>query len=130
MAEALKNVAAIDFRIPAGIRLVRVNPLTGLLAQPGEKWIYEAFKPGTEPTPNDQIIDGGSDDGTQEALISPDSPSPGGAGLGGTTGTGFLPAVPPAFGGVGTSMSPGPAASPYVPPATRGAPTSGTGGLY
>jgi len=51
MAAALKDKPAIPFRIPPGIRLVRVNPVTGLLAQSGDKnVIYEAFKPGTEPT--------------------------------------------------------------------------------
>jgi penicillin-binding protein 1A len=50
MAEALKDVPATPFRIPPGVRLVRVNPETGHLAQAGDsKVIYEAFKPGTEP---------------------------------------------------------------------------------
>jgi len=51
MATALKDKPAIPFRIPPGIRLVRVNPKTGQLAQAGDKnVIFEAFKPGTEPT--------------------------------------------------------------------------------
>jgi penicillin-binding protein 1A len=50
MAEALKDVPATPFRIPPGVRLVRVNPETGHLAQAGDaRVIYEAFKPGTEP---------------------------------------------------------------------------------
>ncbi len=51
MAAALADKPAIPFRIPPGIMLVRVNPATGQLARPGDKnVIYEAFKPGTEPS--------------------------------------------------------------------------------
>jgi penicillin-binding protein 1A len=50
MAEALKDVPATPFRIPPGVRLVRINPETGQLAQAGDsRVIYEAYKPGTEP---------------------------------------------------------------------------------
>ena len=52
MADALEGRPAIPFRIPEGIRLVRVNATTGLPARPGEKnVILEAFIPGTEPDP-------------------------------------------------------------------------------
>ena len=61
MAEALKDKPAIPFRIPPGIRLVRVNPLTGLVARPGERdVIWEAFKPGTEPVVPGPVLDGGA----------------------------------------------------------------------
>ncbi len=50
MMAALKDKPAIPFRIPPGIRLVRVNAKTGQLARPGDGGvILEAFKPGTEP---------------------------------------------------------------------------------
>jgi penicillin-binding protein 1A len=50
MMAALKDKPAIPFRIPPGIRLVRVNAKTEQLAKPGDRdVIYEAFKPGTEP---------------------------------------------------------------------------------
>jgi len=50
MAEALADSPATPFRIPPGIRLVRVNAETGLPANPGDrKVILEAFLPGTEP---------------------------------------------------------------------------------
>jgi penicillin-binding protein 1A len=50
MAEALKDKPATPFRVPPGIRLVRVNAMTGRPAQPGEtNVIYEAFKPDTVP---------------------------------------------------------------------------------
>ena len=50
MAEALADQPAIPFRIPPGVRRVRIDGDTGLL--PGattERVILEAFKPGTEP---------------------------------------------------------------------------------
>ena len=51
MKEALENTPAIPFRIPPGIRLVRVSAKTGRPARPGDgQVIYEAFKPGTIPT--------------------------------------------------------------------------------
>ncbi|MFQ5535012.1 MAG: penicillin-binding protein 1A [Sphingomonadales bacterium] len=62
MKEALKGQPAVPFRIPAGIRLVRVNATTGLPAAPGDrKVILEAFKPGTEPTGNRMVLDGSED---------------------------------------------------------------------
>jgi penicillin-binding protein 1A len=46
-----------------GIRLVRVNPATGPVARPGERdVIWEAFKPGTEPTVPGPVLD--ADPGT------------------------------------------------------------------
>jgi penicillin-binding protein 1A len=60
MAAALEDTPAIPFRVPPGIRLVRVNASTGLVAQRGEKKIiFEAFKPGTEPTELGPVVDGG-----------------------------------------------------------------------
>ena len=60
MADALKDQPAIPFRIPAGIRLVRVNQDTGKLAKPGDrKVVLEAFKPGSEPSGTQVVIDGG-----------------------------------------------------------------------
>jgi len=54
MGEALKDAPRTPFRIPPGLRLVRVNPATGQLAQPGDRpVIMEAFRPGTEPGADD-----------------------------------------------------------------------------
>jgi penicillin-binding protein 1A len=59
MAAALKDKPATAFRIPPGIRLVRVNAATGQLARPGDRTvIYEAFKPGTEPNGNNVVVSG------------------------------------------------------------------------
>jgi len=68
MAEALKDVPATPFRIPPGVRLVRVNADTGQLAQAGDaRDIYEAFKPGTEPrsdSPAERAVGGQPNDST------------------------------------------------------------------
>ena len=67
MAKALENQPAIPFRIPPGIRLVRVNPRTGLLARRGERGvILEAFKRGTEPSGGGGVLDG-SESGQMQA---------------------------------------------------------------
>ena len=53
MTDALASEPAIPFRIPPGIRLVRVDATTGAPAQPGDiRVLLEAFKPGTEPSAN------------------------------------------------------------------------------
>ena len=59
MAEALADRPSIPFRIPPGIRLVRVNAATGALARPGESnVIFEAFKPGTVPNSPGEVLQG------------------------------------------------------------------------
>jgi penicillin-binding protein 1A len=77
MAGALKDKPATAFRIPPGIRLVRVNAATGQLARPGDKTvIYEAFKPGTEPTGDSVVVNGyGASDGVQPASAPGDAPA-------------------------------------------------------
>ncbi|WP_297002021.1 MULTISPECIES: penicillin-binding protein 1A [unclassified Thalassospira] len=60
MRGALEGTKAIPFRTPPGIRMVRVEARTGLPARPGDQdVIWEAFKPGTIPASNDNVIDGG-----------------------------------------------------------------------
>ncbi len=57
MRDALKNEPGVPFRIPSGIRLVRINAATGEPAKPGDsKVILEAFKPGTEPRPGQHAV--------------------------------------------------------------------------
>jgi penicillin-binding protein 1A len=59
MKRALDGKPAIPFRIPRGIRMVRVNAGTGQLARAGDrKVILEAFKPGTEPTGRSAVLEG------------------------------------------------------------------------
>lgn len=61
MKQALKGKPVIPFRIPEGIRLVRVNAVTGQPARPGEKnVILEAFLPGTEPGGGKVVVLDGS----------------------------------------------------------------------
>ncbi|MED5396348.1 MAG: penicillin-binding protein 1A [Pseudomonadota bacterium] len=61
MVAALKDKPAIPFRIPPGIRLVRIDGATGRLARAGDQnVILEAFKPGTEPTGREQVLEGES----------------------------------------------------------------------
>ena len=61
MLEALRNKSALPFRIPPGIRLVRVNAKSGKQARPGDKQIIlEAFKPGTVPTGRAEVLEGES----------------------------------------------------------------------
>ncbi|MEE2692847.1 MAG: penicillin-binding protein 1A [Pseudomonadota bacterium] len=62
MADALKDEAAIPFRVPSGIRLVRVNAKTGRPARPGDSnVILEAFKAedvlASGPTTDDLSLD-------------------------------------------------------------------------
>jgi len=49
--QALKDAPKIPFRMPPGVRLVRVDRKSGRLARgaEGPTIIYEAYKPGTEP---------------------------------------------------------------------------------
>ncbi|MDA0996818.1 MAG: penicillin-binding protein 1A [Proteobacteria bacterium] len=59
MKDVLENQPAIPFRTPPGIRLVRVEAGTGRPARPGDKdVILEAFKPGTMPTADGDVIEG------------------------------------------------------------------------
>ena len=60
MREALAGQPGIPFRMPPGIRLVRVNSETGEPATSADaKIILEAFKPGTEPrTGQLAVLDG------------------------------------------------------------------------
>lgn len=49
--DALADKTAVPFRVPPGIRFVRIDALTGLPAKAGNDGsIVEAFLPGTEPT--------------------------------------------------------------------------------
>ena len=64
MGDALKDKPAIPFRVPPGIRLVRVNAHTGLLTSANDRQaIWEAFKPGTEPTGHEAVLDGAVEGG-------------------------------------------------------------------
>ncbi|PZO88617.1 MAG: penicillin-binding protein [Micavibrio aeruginosavorus] len=58
MKEALKDTPATPFRVPPGIKNVRINASTGRAAMPGDKnIIWEAFVTGTEPNLDDYVLD-------------------------------------------------------------------------
>ncbi len=67
MREALRDVQATPFRIPSGVRMVRIDPRTGLLPGPDvnpDDTIIEWFRPDTEPTRNvsaSPFVFGGTD---------------------------------------------------------------------
>src|SRR3982075_3500384 len=71
---ALADKPAIPFRVPAGIKLIRVDAKSGMRAGPGEggRTILEAFKPGTAPPDNYSVIGVADADGRQQQ-IPPDS---------------------------------------------------------
>jgi penicillin-binding protein 1A len=77
MGEALKGKPAIPFRIPPGMRMVRINAKTGAPARPGESdVVLEPFKPGTEPTAEmRQVLDGSGAFETTPA-VGPSAPPP------------------------------------------------------
>ena len=51
----------VPFRVPPGIKLIRIDPKTGMRAGPGtERAILEAFKPGTAPPDSYSVVGFGS----------------------------------------------------------------------
>jgi penicillin-binding protein 1A len=79
MKFALADKPAVPFRVPSGIKLIRIDPKTGLRAGPGtERAILEAFKPGTAPPDNYSVIGYGNGEGgggpvPYGAGVSPDA---------------------------------------------------------
>ncbi len=57
MKVALADKPAVPFRVPPGIKLVRVDAKSGMRAGPGDqRVILEAFKPGTAPPDNYSVV--------------------------------------------------------------------------
>jgi len=57
---ALADKPSVPFRVPPGIKLVRVDLKTGMRAGPGtERAIVEAFKPGTAPPDSYSVVGSG-----------------------------------------------------------------------
>jgi penicillin-binding protein 1A len=57
MKVALADKPAVPFRVPPGIKLIRVDLKTGQRAGPdSQKVILEAFKPGTAPPDNAAVV--------------------------------------------------------------------------
>jgi penicillin-binding protein 1A len=73
MKVALADKPAVPFRVPPGIKLIRVDPRTGMRAGPGDqRVILEAFKPGTAPSDNYSTI-GVSDADGRPVGVSPEA---------------------------------------------------------
>ncbi len=116
MAEAMKGKPATPFRVPPGLRMVRVDPETEELAPPSAKnAIWEAFIPGTEPQ-----------EGVERVVLDG---SVTGQAAQGAAAAGF---APPATGTEGAPVViEGAPPDPYVSHQTPVTPsTQGTGGLY
>ena len=73
MKLALADKPAIPFRVPAGIKLIRVDAMTGTRAGPGDgrATILEAFKPGTAP-PDDYSMFDADDIDPRQPMMPPD----------------------------------------------------------
>jgi penicillin-binding protein 1A len=84
MEKALEKEPATPFRIPPGVRLVKINAATGAPAPGGGPGVIdEAFRPGTEPGTNVFVgqddclsISGSCGDGTTTAGTNPDGTNP------------------------------------------------------
>lgn len=88
ITEAIKGKAPVPFRMPPGVRMVRVNPHTETPAAPSDKnAIWEAFLPDTEPQegrPRQILEDSAPASGNGEgqgasdmqAPVETDAPSP------------------------------------------------------
>lgn len=116
MEAALKDVPAMPFRTPPGIKHIRVNAHTGARAQPGDtNVIWEAFVQGTEPGDSPVMIEDTSAYGpTPSASDGGGVFNNGGAIINGSTGT----------------VSPMPLPTPEPSPGSGSEATTGTGGLY
>lgn len=151
MKEALKDTPPTPFRVPPGIKNVRINAETGRAAMAGDKnVIWEAFVTGTEPNLDNYVLDTNVIGG-QEAFDPYASDSNDGA-YGYTEEPSYQGADPYASGAQGqepyypaaddsfTSFSrerggAGNGSAPVYPQPTQTPPTnnsdfSGTGGLY
>jgi penicillin-binding protein 1A len=70
---ALSDKPPVPFRVPTGIKLIRIDPRSGLRAGPGtERAILEAFKPGTAPPDNYSVI-GVTDPDGRQLSVTPDA---------------------------------------------------------
>jgi penicillin-binding protein 1A len=74
---ALAEKPATPFKIPAGIKLVRVDSKSGMRAGPGDggRTILEAFKPGTAPPDNYSAIGVADAEGRLPPAVAPDAGS-------------------------------------------------------
>jgi penicillin-binding protein 1A len=73
MKVALADKPAVPFRVPPGIKLIRIDAKTGMRAGPGDqRVILEAFKPGTAPPDNYSVV-GVTDPDGRPIGVSPEA---------------------------------------------------------
>jgi penicillin-binding protein 1A len=120
MKTYLGDTPTPPFRIPPGIRMVRVNPATGQPDFGDPAGIWEAFKPGNEPGDDNFVLNGATLAARlhEEGETMSDTPDSSGSNSGAPDEMqdGSTPSLPPLN---------SPPASPHAAPATIG-----TGGLY
>ena len=124
-----KDKPAKPFRVPPGLRMVRVNPTTGEPAEFGDrKAIWEAYLPGTDPQPGvpQPVLDGSGQTGGSGAWREAVLPGVDYGAQSGAGATGDETGTAPAAGGAPLLSAP-PAAA---PPRTGAPATEGTGGIY
>jgi penicillin-binding protein 1A len=75
MKLALADKPPTPFKVPPGIRLVRIDAKSGMRPNPGEggRTILEAFKPGTAPPENYSLVGVAEQEGRVPQEIPPDS---------------------------------------------------------
>ena len=81
VAAAIKDQVDTPFRVPPGIKLISIDPKSGLRSS-GAGTILEAFKPGTAP-PDSYSVIGGGGGGGKGVSISKDVDRSVGTGTGG-----------------------------------------------
>jgi penicillin-binding protein 1A len=70
---ALADKPPVPFRVPSGLKLVRIDPRTGMRAVGGEgRSIYEAYKPGTSPPESYAVIGAPPDSDGRSYTAPPD----------------------------------------------------------
>ncbi|MGL4439152.1 MAG: penicillin-binding protein, partial [Bosea sp. (in: a-proteobacteria)] len=79
---ALKDKPDAPFRVPANIKLIPVDPRSGMRSS-GQGSFLEAFKPGTAPPDSYSIIGLSGASGRRGINVSPDAERNVGAGTGG-----------------------------------------------
>jgi penicillin-binding protein 1A len=113
--EAIKDKPPIPFRMPPGLRMVRVDPHTETLALPSDKEaIWESFIPGTEPQ-----------EGQDRPILDVTESGAASEGAAAVMGTGMMLPPAPQQPDLQIPDAPAPESSTAPMPAT-----SGTGGLY
>lgn len=118
IVKAMKGEPAIPFRMPSGLRMVKVDVQTGALASFGDKdALWEVFLPGTEPQEGEirPILDGSITGEYASGIVSGETGNPAPVVI---DGDGSVQPISPSVGG-DVNEEP-----------SSGASSQGTGGLY